>query len=166
MADTGKPGNGPATGDAMGQIQARIVAQYIKDVSFENPSIDKMIDGLGEAPEMRLEVNVNSRRVKADFYESSITLSGKASSPKVGTIYELECEYAGLFEIKQIAPQMLEPFLLINCPAMIFPYLRRLVADLTREGGFPALSLDPLDFASLYLRRQQEQAAAQGGKLA
>lgn len=163
MADAGKAGNGQqATEEAQGQIQARIVAQYIKDVSFENPSIDKMLEGLAEAPEMRLEVNVNSRKVRGDLYESAILLSGKASSPKVGTIYEIECEYAGLFEIKQIPPQALEPFLLINCPAMIFPYLRRLVADLTREGGFPALALDPLDFAALYVRRQQELAAQPG----
>jgi len=160
MADTGKAGgNGPAAGEDAGQIQARIVAQYIKDVSFENPSVDKMLDGLQEQPQIRLEVNVSSRKVKGDFYESSILLEAVATAGKVGTIYQLECEYAGMFEIKQIPQQALEPFLLINGPTMLFPYLRRLVADLTREGGFPTLALDPLDFAGLYMRRQQELAA-------
>ena len=158
MADTSKTGNGPAAASEAGQIQARIVAQYIKDVSFENPNIDKMIEGLGEAPEIKLEVNVNARKLKGDLYESMIELEAKATSAHVGKIYHLECVYAGLFEIKQIPPQALEPFLLINCPSMIFPYLRRLVADLTREGGFPALALDPLDFGALYVRRQQEMA--------
>ena len=67
--------------------------------------------------------------------------------------------YAGIFKIKNIPEEALEPFLLINCPALLFPYLRRLASDLTREGGFPPLLLDPIDFASLYMRRKQEGEA-------
>jgi preprotein translocase subunit SecB len=71
----------------------------------------------------------------------------------------MELAYAGLFEIENIPPDGLEPFLLIHCPALLFPFLRRIVADLTREGGFPPLLLDPVDFAGLYVKRQQEKAA-------
>ncbi|MEM1371062.1 MAG: protein-export chaperone SecB, partial [Pseudomonadota bacterium] len=78
------------------------------------------------------------------------------ASNKNGTIYVLEIVYAGLFRIKNIPQDNLEPFLLIQCPALIFPFLRRLVADLSREGGFPPLMLDPIDFAGLYVRRKQE----------
>ncbi|MEQ1714083.1 MAG: protein-export chaperone SecB, partial [Hyphomicrobium sp.] len=78
------------------------------------------------------------------------------------TFYDMEVEYAGLFRLQNVPEPALEPFLLINCPTLIFPFLRRLIADITREGGFPPLLMDPIDFAQLYLRRQQELAAAAG----
>ena len=74
-------------------------------------------------------------------------------------IYELEIVYAGVFQIQNIPEQALEPFLLVNCPSILFPFLRRIVADISREGGFPPLLLDPFDFGALYMRRQQEIAA-------
>ena len=77
---------------------------------------------------------------------------------KLGTIYDLECAILGLFRIQNLPEEALEPFLLINCPSILFPFLRRLVADITREGGFPPLLLDPIDFSSLFVRRQQEMA--------
>jgi preprotein translocase subunit SecB len=76
-----------------------------------------------------------------------------------GTVYELELVYAGLFKIENIPQAALEPFLLVNCPSILFPFVRRIVADLSREGGFPPLLLDPFDFAQLYMRRQKELAA-------
>ncbi len=139
-------------------VQAQIVAQYIKDLSFENPNIEKMLAGPGENPNMRLEVNVNGRRVGPEMFESAIDFSAKATS-QAGTIYELELVYAGMFRLQNLPEEALEPFLLINCPTLLFPFLRRLVADISREGGFPPLLLDPIDFAGLYMRRKQEAAA-------
>lgn len=136
----------------------QIAAQYIKDLSFENPNVEKLIDGPSDNPSMQLEVNVNARRLKQDFYESAIDFRAHASNQK-GTIYELEIVYAGLFRLKNLPDEALEPFLLINCPTLIFPYLRRLVSDLTREGGFPPLLLDPIDFAGLFMRRKKEASA-------
>ncbi len=138
-------------------IQAQVVAQYIKDLSFENPNVEKLLTGPGDNPNMKLEVNVNARRMKEDLYESAIEFSAHATN-QTGTIYQLEAVYAGIFQIKNIPEEALEPFLLINCPALLFPYLRRLASDLTREGGFPPLLLDPIDFASLYMRRKQQEA--------
>lgn len=139
-------------------VQAQVVGQYIKDLSFENPNVEKLIDGPGEQPNLQLEVNVGAKRAAgADLYESAIEFKAVASN-KIGTIYDLELVYAGLFRIKNLPEQALEPFLLINCPSIIFPFLRRLVADITREGGFPPLLLDPIDFAGLFVRRQQEMA--------
>lgn len=139
-------------------VQAQVVAQFIKDLSFENPNVEKLLSGPGENPNMKLEVNVNARRMKEDLYESAIDFTAHATN-QTGTIYQLEVVYAGIFKIKNIPEEALEPFLLINCPALLFPYLRRLASDLTREGGFPPLLLDPIDFASLYMRRKQEGEA-------
>lgn len=148
-----------AEAEAQKPLQAQVVAQYIKDLSFENPNVEKLFAGLKETPNLQVEVNVAAKRAGEDLFESAIDLKARATST-VGTIYELECVYAGLFRIKNIPEQALEPFLLINCPSIVFPFLRRLVADVTREGGFPPLLLDPIDFAALFMRRQQEMAAA------
>ena len=149
--------NAPATGAP--PVHAQIVAQYIKDLSFENPNIDKLIGGPGENPNLNVEVNVNAKRVGDDLYESAIEFKAVAEN-KIGVIYDMELVYAGLFRLQNVPEQALEPFLLINCPSVIFPFLRRMVADVTREGGFPPLLLDPIDFGSLFMRRQQEMAAA------
>ncbi|MDX2290359.1 MAG: protein-export chaperone SecB [Hyphomicrobiaceae bacterium] len=142
-------------------VQAQIVAQYIKDLSFENPNIEKLLSGPGENPNMRLEVNVNGRRMGPDLFESAIDFSAKATS-QAGTIYELELVYAGMFRLQNLPEEAVEPFLLINCPTLLFPFLRRIVADISREGGFPPLLLDPIDFAGLFMRRKQEAAAVAG----
>jgi preprotein translocase subunit SecB len=144
-------------------IQAQVVAQYIKDLSFENPNVEKLMSGPGENPNMKLEVNVNARRIKEheDLYESAIDFKAHATN-KTGTIYQLEIVYAGLFRLRNVPEEALEPFLLINCPALLFPYLRRLASDLTREGGFPPLLLDPIDFAGLYARRKQQEEEGGG----
>lgn len=88
------------------------------------------------------------------------------ASNNLGTIYVLETVYAGVLKIESIPEQALEPFLLISGPTMIFPFLRRLVADITREGGFPPLLLDPIDFGGLYVRRQQQLAQSAGKTVA
>ena len=162
MAD-GKNGNGKAgeatgTNEGIAPIQAQVVGQYIKDLSFENPNIDKMMGGgPGENPNIQLAVNVDAHPADAknNVYESAINFRAHATS-KIGTIYELEVVYAGLFRIENLPREAMEPFLLVNCPALLFPFLRRLLADITREGGYPPLLLDPIDFGALYVRRQQE----------
>jgi preprotein translocase subunit SecB len=164
MTEQAKAGNGEGREPSPGQqAQIRVIAQYIKDLSFENPNVRKLLDSQGEPPNLRVEVNVNASKITDKAYESAIQLKAEATN-NLGTIYDLELSYAGMFEIANMPEPSLEPFLLINCPALLFPFARRLVADLTREGGFPPLLLDPFDFATLYLRRQQDlraQAEAQ-----
>ncbi len=162
MAEQGNNGTSGAAGPAGGELafQARVVGQYIKDLSFENPNVGKLLQAAGDNPNLKLEVNVNATRAGNDLYESAIEFKAHASN-KAGVIYDLELIYAGLFKIENVPPQALEPFLLINCPSLLFPFLRRLAADLTREGGFPPLLLDPIDFAGLYVRRKQQAAEAQ-----
>lgn len=161
MAETPTSTNGQSRETTTGPVpvQVQIVGQYIKDLSFENPSVDRMIAGPGDGPSLTLEVNVNGRKVSDSLYESAIDFKAHATN-KLGTLYDLELVYAGLFKIENIPEQALEPFLLVNCPTITFPFLRRLVADISREGGFPPLLLDPIDFGGLFMRRKQEMAAA------
>lgn len=166
MADDTKTEAADAEGGADGQkpIEVQVVGQFIKDLSFENPSMERLLDGPGEAPAIKLEINVAAKRVRPELYESAIEFKAVAST-KDGTIYDLEIVYAGLFRVRNLPDQALEPFMLINCPTLIFPFLRRLAADVTREGGFPPLLLDPIDFAQLYMRRKNEQAAAASARV-
>lgn len=166
MAEPTKNGTGTAQDKAApAAIQARMVSQYIKDLSFENPNIRKLLSSPGDAPNLNVEVSVAAEKVEGDLFESSIQFKGMAVN-NIGTIYVLETVYAGIFKIESVPEQALEPFLLISGPTMLFPFLRRLVADITREGGFPPLMLDPIDFASLYFRRKQEEEAEKGKTVA
>jgi preprotein translocase subunit SecB len=161
MADATNTGNGGSANPpaAQGQqVQVRVLAQYIKDLSFESPNIHKLLDGPGEAPNLRVEVNVNASKVSTTAFESVINFKAEATN-KMGTIYDLELAYAGMFQVENLPEPALEPFLLIDCPTLLFPFVRRLVADLTREGGFPPLLLDPINFANLFAKRQQERSA-------
>lgn len=165
MADGKSENSGAAAAGAVPQqkpIEAQIVGQFIKDLSFENPSVGKLLDGPGDDPNLAVQINVEAKRVSPDLFEAGIDFKAKATN-KSGAIYDLELVYVGLFRLRNIPDQALEPFLLINCPTIVFPFLRRLVADITREGGFPPLLLDPIDFAQLYSRRQQEALAVQNG---
>ncbi len=152
---TPSQGNGNGTGTAQPpQVQVRIAGQYIKDLSFENPNIGKLIASQPENPQLDVEINVGASTLAPNLYESAIEFTARASTKDM-VIYELEVVYAGSFQISNVPPQALEPMLIVNCPALLFPFLRRLVADVTREGGFPPLLLDPVDFASLYMRKKE-----------
>jgi preprotein translocase subunit SecB len=149
----------PPQGSAAPQFTVRAIAQYIKDLSFENPNVHKLLENPGDQPNLRLEVNVNASRLGPNTFESVINFKADASN-KLGTVYDMELAYGGTFQIENLPEQQLEPFLLIHCPALLFPFARRLIADLTREGGFPPLLLDPIDFGALFMKRQQEKAEA------
>jgi preprotein translocase subunit SecB len=158
MTSTAKGSNGhPEQEHKAPPAQVKVVAQFIKDLSFENPNINKLLKEPGDTPNLELTINVSAQGLGPDLYEAGIEFNAQATN-QFGTVYELEVVYAGVFNLKNIPQQTLEPFLLINCPSILFPFLRRIVADVTREGGFPPLLLDPFDFASLYMRRQQERA--------
>jgi preprotein translocase subunit SecB len=159
MAEQQNSPNGPAQAAAKGQapVQLRVVGQFIRDLSFENPNIERLFEGPGENPNLQVEVNVAAVKRGADIYQTDINFKATASS-KLGTIYLMELVYGGLFKVDNIPPQQLEPFLLINCPTILFPFMRRIVADVTRDGGFPPLWLDPIDFGALFLQRAKAQA--------
>jgi len=160
MADNEHSTNGgsaTAEGNVPG-VQAQIIGQYIKDLSFENPGIGKPIKDKDEQPNLEVQINVHAKRLKDDHYESAIEFKAVAANSS-GTIYDMELIYAGLFKLKNIPEESLDVFLLIHCPTLVFPFLRRLVADITREGGFPPLFLDPVDFGALYAHNKQQAGA-------
>src|SRR3982751_6018371 len=120
MAEPTDSGNGnignPPAGAAPPSVQVRVVGQYIKDLSFETPNVRKMLEGPGEKPALRVEVNVNATKVAERMFESTIQFKAEAAR-SAGVIYDLELACAALFEVQNLPDQALEPFLLINCPS-------------------------------------------------
>ncbi|MFN3287526.1 MAG: protein-export chaperone SecB [Sphingomonadaceae bacterium] len=144
--------------------QVRIVAQYIKDLSFENPNAPRSLQGGQEQPRIDVGVNVNARKATDELFEVELKINVGAKTSEMG-IFALELLYAGLFALKNVPDEALEPFLIVEAPRLIFPFARRIIADATRDGGFAPLMLDPIDFASMYLSRiaQQQQAGGEAG---
>lgn len=151
--------------EAQGRQQdARInvLAQFVKDLSFESPNAPASLRSPGENPKLQVNVNVHAAGQGEDVYEVALHFEASATSDE-SIIYNIELVYAGLFRLSGIPQEMLQPVLFIDCPALLFPYLRRIVCDLTQEGAFPPLYLDPIDFAGLYRQNagqlRQQQAA-------
>ena len=145
------------------QPQMRVLGQYIRDMSFENIVAQK-----GASPEVQPDVQVQvnldaKKRSQDNQYEVAIKLNITSKAKEGETVlFVLEVDYVGLFHIENVPEEQLHPFLLIECPRMIFPFLRRVVSDITRDGGFPPLNLENIDFISLYrneIARRQNQAA-------
>ena len=136
--------------------QLRVVGQYIKDLSFESPNAPQSLRDPGDSPNIQVEINVAANQLEANIFECAIDFKVKAASAKM-TIYNLEMVYAGAFELTNFPQQLLQPVLFVNCPALLFPFMRRLIGDLTREGGFPPLWLDPVDWGQLYNQRLAEE---------
>jgi preprotein translocase subunit SecB len=154
MADNiGKNGgNIPQPGDSSLHPQVNVLGQYIKDLSFESPDTERFFRGPGKNPNLQLNFNVQVRNLQENSYEVSLALEGEARSDD-GVLYNVELVYAGAFVLRNLPQEAIHPVLFVECPALLFPFARRLVADLTREGGFPPLLLDPIDFGGLYRRR-------------
>ena len=161
MADKNGANGGPAenpatTGNAP---QVNVLGQYIKDLSFESPDASRFLRGPGSNPNLQLNFNVQVQNLSQDAFEVALSLQGEAKSDE-GVLYNIELVYAGAFMLRNLPQEAIQPILYVECPALLFPFIRRLVADLSREGGFPPLLLDPIDFAGLY-RRRGEMAADQ-----
>ncbi|MCP4936906.1 MAG: protein-export chaperone SecB [bacterium] len=131
------------------QARFNVLAQFIKDLSFESPNTPASLRGPGDDPNLQVDVTVAADKIEDGVYEVVINFVADAVN-KAGAIYKLELVYGGLFRLHNMPDHIKHPVLFVNCPTLLFPFLRRIVADLTREGGFPPLMLDPIDFASLY----------------
>ena len=156
MADENTPK--PATGGAEQPAQPRlqILAQYIRDLSFENVAIQKGLK-VDTKPDVQVQVALDANKRGENHYEvvNKVKVESKAGDD---TLFLLELEYAGQFRIENVPDEQLHPYLMIECPRMIFPYMRRVVGDVTRDGGFPPLNIDNIDYLTLYrqeiMRRQ------------
>lgn len=148
------------------QIKMQVLTQFIRDLSFENILAQKGIGG-EVTPDVTVSVNLEpKKRPVENQYEVICKLRIDSKDQGSGdALFLMELEYAGVFQIEGVPQEQLHPFLLVECPRMLFPFLRRIVSDVTRDGGFPPLNLENIDFMSLYRqelqRRQQASAAAQ-----
>ncbi len=153
---------GNTDAQATPQIKMRVLGQFIRDLSFENVMAQKSVSG-DVQPEISVQVNLDAKKRPVEHqYEVSIKL--KLTSKAKGmddVLFLCEIDYCGLFHVEGVPEDQLHPFLLIECPRMLFPFLRRIVSDITRDGGYPPVNLDNIDFVALYrnelMRRQAEQ---------
>lgn len=166
MADTPET-NGAAGGDATAaptqpaKIMQRVIAQYIRDMSFENVLAQKGAKGEVQ-PEIQVQVNLDARKRGSDNQYEVITKLNITSKTKESgdPIFVMEIEYAGIFQIEGVPEEQMHPYLLIECPRITFPFLRRIVSDVTRDGGFAALNLETIDFLQLYRTEIARRAQA------
>ena len=162
MSD-GETGAKPAARAEARQATFTVRAQYIKDLSFENPGAPKSIGG--KPPKIELSVSVNGRELGGETHEVDLKLDVRAAQgEEVAFIVELT--YAGVFQVGGVAKEQVRPLVMVECPRFLFPFARRVVADCTREGGFPPLLLDPIDFAALFRRSERVRQSANGGSAA
>lgn len=152
----------PSGAPADGQPGIRILAQYIRDLSFESPRAPESLRAGGPQPQVDLGVELNARGRPDGFYEVELKLSAKAARDNE-PVFMVELLYAGLFQVVNVTGLDLEAVLMIECPRFLFPYARRIIADLTGEGGFPPFMLDPIDFAAIYAQRKTATAGQPAG---
>jgi preprotein translocase subunit SecB len=159
------PANGPAANPQNGQSQQnapslQCLAQYIKDFSFENPNAPRSLQPQQQAPNISIQVNVNAKPLTMGDIEVELLIEGKAGDAP-NLIFAFELIYSGVFRLANIPQENVHPVVMIECPRLLFPFARQVVADAVRQGGFPPLYIDPIDFAGLYQQRAAEMAAGQ-----
>ena len=151
----------PAGADNLPQVG--VIAQYVKDLSFENPNAPAVYQWQSQ-PQMDVQFNIGANQVGEDVHEVALKIDITARANE-GTAFKIELLYAGLFALKNIPAEQMQPFLLAEAPRLLFPFARRIISEATVDAGFPPLLLDPIDFAGLYMQRAaQQQAEASGGQ--
>lgn len=151
--NTGAPAQG---------LRMQVLAQFVRDMSFENMVAQKGVSGGEVQPDIQVGVSLDARkRAAANQYDVitkyKITSKNKANGD---TLFLLEVDYGGIFQVEGLADEQLHPFLLIECPRLMFPFVRRIISDVTRDGGFPPLNIDSVDFAQLYRQELTRRAQA------
>lgn len=176
MSDTHGGGNGAGgatnggaateeTGEEKPAPEIRMLAQYIKDVSFENPRVPDHLPQNYTSPEININVNVNARALDSDSSDFEVELGLEARGQQDGqTIFLVELVYGARIMLKNVPDEMKPPLTLIEGPRMIFPFARRILADLVRDGGFPPLLIEPIDFGALYRHRMEQMQAKEDGE--
>lgn len=164
-ATSGASGNGAAAPQAAQPELPRmqVLGQFIRDMSFENIAAQKTMQGQ-TTPDIQVQVALDARKREAEgLYDivMKLKIESRTKAEKPEAIFLLELEYGGIFKVENVPDAQLHPYLLIECPRMLFPFVRRIVADVTRDGGFPPLNLDQIDFLALYRQQLAQRAAAQ-----
>jgi preprotein translocase subunit SecB len=146
-----KPGNGV-------QPSLNVLAQYVKDFSFESPGAPNSLRTRDKAPAININVNVNANPMADKQFDVNLTLTARAGADK-DVLFNIELVYGGVFRIDGFPQEHMLPVLFIECPRLLFPFARQIIADATRNGGFPPLMLDPIDFAKMFQQKMAEDQA-------
>jgi preprotein translocase subunit SecB len=147
--------NGEDTGPEVG-----LILQYVKDLSFENPNSPSVFQWQGQ-PKIDVQVNIGAQSLGNDIHEVALRLDVTASADD-GVAFKVDLLYAGLFGLRNAPEEQFHPFLLAEAPRLLFPFARRIISDAVRDGGFPPLLLDPIDFGALYMQRAAQAQAELG----
>ena len=139
--------------------QLNVLAQYTKDLSFENPNAPASLAPQSQPPQINIQINVGANNIAENEYEVALSIEGKAESASK-VLFSFELNYAGVFRIVNVPQENLHPLVMIECPRLLFPFAREIIATSVRDGGFPPLMLDPVDFVGLYRQNMELQAAA------
>ena len=139
--------------------QLSVLAQYIKDFSFENPNAPKSMAG-GQQPDINIQINVNATPIADNDIEVVLALNGKAEVAG-SVMFSFELEFGGVFRIVNVPQESLDAVVLIECPRLLFPFAREIIATTVRNGGFPPLLLDPVDFVQLYRQKMAQMPPAE-----
>lgn len=150
------------------QVRMSVLAQYIRDMSFENVVAQKGLQAGDVQPDVQVAVSLDARKRPADhqyevMHKFRVTSKNKANGD---TLFLLELDYAGIFHVEGVPEEQLHPFLLIECPRLLFPFVRRIISDVTRDGGFPPLNIDTVDYLALYRQELARRAQAQAPEAA
>ncbi len=140
--------------------QLNVLAQYIKDFSFENPNSPNSLASQDKQPSINIQINVTANAVAENDFEVALTIEGKAENESL-LLFGFELVYAGVFRIVNVQQENLHPLVMIECPRLLFPFAREIIATSVRNGGFPPLMLDPVDFVGLYRQNMARQAEQQ-----
>jgi preprotein translocase subunit SecB len=133
-----------------------VLAQYVKDLSFESPNAPNSLRARDKAPGINIGVNVNANPMSETEFDVVLTLNAKASFDK-DVLFNVELVYGGVFNIQGFPNEHMLPILFIECPRLLFPFARQIISDATRNGGFPPLMIDPIDFAQMFTQRMAEE---------
>lgn len=154
----GGPQTAPSDAQQM-PPQLNVLAQYVKDFSFENPNAPRSLQPSNQQPTINIQINVNATPLQSDF-DIELKIEGKA---EIGNtlLFAFDLVYGGVFRIQNVPQESIHPVLMIECPRLLFPFAREIIATSVRNGGFPPLYIDPVDFVGLYRQKMAEQAQQQ-----
>lgn len=160
MSDTSTNGEAaPEEGAPTTPPNLKLLGQYVRDLSFENLAVRNATQLQGQ-PDIKVRINVDATPKGENRYEVVLKIAADAQNSEEKSIFMAELEYGGLFGLENVEERQVHPIVLIECPRLLFPFARRVMADVSRDGGFPPLMLDPVDFAALYRRKLEEQIAS------
>jgi len=160
MITNGGQTAGAPAGAQAAQAQLNVLAQYIKDLSFENPNAPKSLQPAQQQPSINIQINVSAKPLTETDVEVELKIEGKAESTG-SVLFEFELIYGGVFRLQNIPQQDLHPIMMIECPRLLFPFAREIISSAVMNSGFPPLRIDPVDFVGLYRQRMAQLQAQQ-----